>query len=320
MPITNMQLTLSQVLVDPATAVATYDSMRWFRSITGPSGVYEQISAHTVQPAVLTGTFREPHALNGKTLLFKVNGVTTVSVSFSGADPYSTASAISDINGATGLVVASDDGFSHVRLTTALTGTGASIEILESDGALALGFQTGDFAIGQDADLVLSGTQHEYFFTDGNASKDYWYKTQLLNSVSLVVAPQSAPIPGSEVPVLAYDLLIPAYVKVVDMRGRPIEGRGIVIANVFLPNTVGAYNIFRHYEDIETDETGYAVVRLLRGSVLDVHVEGSNFTRRVKLPLVGDPVDIINLFDPSLSAEDEFGIQQPDIDFAIRLS
>jgi len=320
MPITNMQLTLAQVVVDPVTALTTYDSIRWFRSITGPNGVYEEISAHTAQPAVLTGTFREPHALNGKTLSFKVNGATQVDVTFSGSDPYSTSSAISDINGATALVVASADGLSHLVLTTALTGTGASIEIMESDGALALGFQTGDFAIGKGVDSTLSSTVHEYFFTDSNAATSYWYKTQLLHHTTMAVAPQSVPLPGVEVPVLAYDLMISAYVKITDMRGRPIEGRSVVIANVFLPNTVGSYNIFRHYEDIETDETGYAVVRLIRGSVLDVHVEGTNFTRRVKLPAVGDPTDLINLFDPSLSDEDEFGIQQPDIDFAIRLS
>jgi hypothetical protein len=315
-----MLLTLSQVVVDPATAVTTYDSIRWSRSITGANGVYEEISAYTAQPAVLTGMFREPHALNGKTMLFKVNGATVVSVTFSGSDPYSTASVITDINGATGLVVASADSLSQLVLTTVLTGTAASIEILESEGALALGFQTGDFAIGKGVDNTLGSTQHEYFFTDSNASKEYWYKTQLRHHTTMAVAPQSVPIPGSEVPVIAYDLLISAYVKVIDMRGRPIEGRNIVIANVFLPNTVGAYNIFRHYEDVATDETGYAVIRLLRGATIDVHVEGTNFTRRVKLPLAGDPVDLINLFDPVLSDEDEFGIQQPDINFAIRLS
>ncbi len=320
MPVTNEILTTYKLVLDPVAALTQFTRLRWYRSITGPNGPFEAISAATAGAAVLTGTHLEPHALNGKTLKFRVNGVTDVEVLFSGADPYTTADAIADIIAETALVVPSDAGDSRLRLTTVATGTGASIEILESEGAIALGLQTGQFAIGVGADIVLGSLQHQYLFTDSNGSRDYWYRTQLLDHVSLAVDALSPPFPGSEVPVIPYDLTIAAFVRIIDMRGRPIEGRRVVVANVFLPNTVGDYNIFRHSESFLTDDTGYAEIRLIRGSVIDVHVEGTTYTRRVTLPDVGDPTDILNLFDPTLESEDEFGIQEPNINYAIRLS
>lgn len=318
--VTNLLLPLYELLVDPTAAAAAYTHLRWFRSVHGSEGPYEAITGVSAGAAVLVGTNAEPHALNGKVLSLKIDGLTTVDISFAGPDPYSTADAISDIMLQAGSdVAADDDGTGRLRLTSVSVGTAASIEILESDGAIALGFQTGLVALGTSADVALT-TAHQYFFTDSNGSRDYWYRTQLVNNLTSQVASPSAPFPGSEVPVLDYSYSIPAYVRLVDLRGRPIEGRKIIIANVFLPNRVGNASIFRHSAMFETDETGYGEIRLLRGSVIDVHVEGTTFTRRVTLPGLQDITDIVDLLDPSLSAEDEFGIQEPNIDFAIRTS
>lgn len=318
--VTNQLLPLYELIVDPTAAAVDFTHIRWFRSIDGVEGPYEAMSSPAAAPAVLVGTAAEPHALNGKTLSLKVDGLTTLDITFAGPDPYSTADAIADITAqAGGDVVADDDGTGRLRLTSASTGTAASIEILESEGALALGFQTGVTALGTAADTALT-TAHQYLFTDSNGSREYFYRTQLVNNTTSQTAPPFAPFSGNEVPVLAYDLSIACYVRLVDLRGRPIEGRKIIIANVFLPNRVGDVSIFRHSAEFETNETGYGEIRLLRGSVIDVHVEGTTFTRRITLPGLQDPTDILDLLDPSLSAEDEFGIQEPNIDFAIRTS
>lgn len=319
MAVTNEILELYKLVLDPATALMQFTHLRWFRSIEGSDGPFEAISGTAAAAASLVGSAIEPHALNGKSLLLRVNGDTDIEVTFADADPYTTADVIADIAGTTALVVASDDG-GYLRLTTAATGTGASIEILESDGATALGLDAGQFAIGSDVDVALDADVHEYLFTDSNGSRDYWYRTQLVNSSTSAFGQSTVPFPGTQVPVVPYNLTIAAYVRVIDLRGRPIEGRRIIVSNVFLPNTVGDYNIFRHSDSFLTDATGYGELRLVRGATIDVHVEGTSYTRRITLPGVQDTADIVNLFDPSLSSEDEFGIQEPNIDFAIRMS
>ncbi len=315
--ITNQLLTIHELVLDPVIALASFTHVRWFRSPSGPDGPWESLSAAAPQAATLIGDALEPHALNGKTLSLRVNGV-DVDIVFAGADPYTTAAVIADILAQTALLVPVDDGDSRLRLSTVLTGSGASIEVVASEGAIALGLQAGEAAVGVDADDALVLTQHEYLHTDQNGSRDFWYRTQLVNNTTLAVGEYSAPFPGSQVPVIAYDLTISAYVQLIDLRGRPIEGRRVVVANVFLPNTMGNYNMFRHSDSFLTDETGYGEIRLVRGSTLDVHVEGTSYTRRITLPDAQNPADIVNLLDPTLSSEDEFGIQEPYIDFAIR--
>ena len=317
MPITNQLLTLHELLLDPAAALADFTHLRWFRA-EDPNGPWESLTAAAVAAATLIGDALEPHALNGKTLSLRVDGV-DVDILFAGPDPYSTADVVADILAQTALLVPADED-ARLRLSTVLTGSGASIEILESEGAIALGFQTGESAVGVDVDDALVPAQHEYLHTDQNGSRDFWYRTQLVNNTTAAVGDYSPAFPGSQVPVVPYALTIGAYVRLVDLRGRPIEGRRVVVANVFLPNTVGDYNMFRHSDSFLTDATGYGEIRLVRGATLDVHVEGTSYTRRITLPDADDPADIVNLLDPALSSEDEFGIQEPYIDFAIRTS
>jgi hypothetical protein len=136
-----------------------------------------------------------------------------------------------------------------------------------------------------------------------------------------MVGDLSHPIPADQVPALPYASLIYATIRLVDMAGRPIKGRVINVENVFLPNqhTVGGntYGVFRHTEQMETDATGFAELLLVRGAKIDFTIDGTGYRRRVEVPAAGDTFDLL---DPDLNADDEFGIQQQKIDFAIRLS
>lgn len=315
--VTKIPLTLAYVIPDITNVLLTFDKLVWYRSRTGPNGVYDPATGTAVAPAVLESASRGPHALHGKTMSFMVNGVTQVDVTFSGTDPYSTSSAVSDINGATGLVVASVSIDDHLILTTAATGSAASIEILESDGAIAIGFQTGDAAIGLDANNSLVSGTYQYFYTDQNSSSEFYYKVQFYNSTTHQISELGTPLTADNAQVVPYSETAVGFVRCTDLRGRAIIDRKITIANMFLPNTIAGYNVFRQYEEISTDKTGYAEIRLLKGAEVDVAVEGTNFVRRIQVPT---DVDVFNLFDPTLVTTDEFGIQTPQIDFAIRLS
>jgi hypothetical protein len=317
--VTNKPINISKVIIDLTATLLRFNRMRWFRSRTGSDGVYEAATGAAAAAAQLVSVDPEPHALAGKTLSMRINGTTDIDVVFAGTDPFTTADAVAAIAGETALVVGSVvDG--ALVLTTAATGSGASIEILESDGAIALGFQTGDAAIGLDADLTIASGVHDYVYADENSSSDFWYKVQFLHSTTADESVISAPIPASMVSVLPYTATIACYLRLVDMRGRPIEGRKVVFANTFSPSRVLGYGVFRHYEETKTDETGLAEIRLIRGATFDLHIEGTGFTRRIMLPAVGDPADLVDLLDPGLVTEDEFGIQEPNIDFAIRTS
>lgn len=317
MVVTHTPLTLAYFIRDLTGALATFNRLVWYRSRTGQNGLYEQATDLTAGPAVLVAHKSGPHALNGKTLVFTVNGVTQVSVPFTGPDPVTTTAAATAINGATGLVVASADADDQLVLTTVATGSGASIEIDESDAAPYVGFDIGDAAIGIDVDNTLVSGTYQYFYTDQNSDDSFFYKVRLFNSTTLQVSDFSVPIPASQIPVIPYAQTLVAFIKLADIAGRPLAGRVVSLTNTFLPNKVDGFGIFRNAKEMTTDATGYAETRLLRGMQLDVAISGSDFVRRITVPTTGDFIDLL---DPALVSEDEFGIQQPDIDFAVRTS
>ena len=316
--VTNQPIQLSYFVQDIASALLTYNRIRWHRSRTGQYGVYEPATAAVPSSASLLGTAQTPHQISGKTLIFKVNGVTTVSVTFADPDPVTTVQAAAAISSATPLVVATDDG-GYLRLTTVNTGSLASVEITGGDAVPFLGFQLNGGAVGKDSDTVLVAGTHEYFYTDQNSDREFWYRVEFFNSVTSQTTGLGIPFPASQVQKLPASKTIVGYVRLSDLSGYPIEGRRITFANVFLPNMVIDQNtrwgVFRHYAQIETDRNGYAEIRLLRGAQLDISIDGTGFVRRILVPSTGDVADLL---DPALVVQDEFGIQEPQIDFAIR--
>lgn len=315
--VTQQPVQLSYFVADLATELLTYNRLRFYRSRTGQNGLYEAATGPAATGAVLEGTHEDAHQLNGKTLSFMVNGVTQVDVLFSDPDPVTTTQVIAAVAAETALVTATDED-GKLRLTTVATGSGASIEILECDAAPYLGFDVEQAAVGLDADLVLASGTHEYLYTDQNSSVDFWYRVELLHSVTAQVKAQSVPFQAGPIGT-PNATRIWCFIRLVDLAGQPLSGRQITLANAFQPNTVTSgstlWGAFRHYAQMITDSEGYAQVRLLRGMQVDVAVDGTNFIRRLSIPTTGDSVDLL---DPSLVVEDEFGIQEPDIDFAVR--
>lgn len=316
--VTNEPIQLSYFVQDITTALDTFTHLRWWRSRSGQYGVYEAATAQAQASATMLGTMLESHQLNGKTLSFVVDGTVRVDVVFSSVDPVTTAQACVEINNATPNVVATgEDGY--LRLTAVTLGSSGSIEILESDAAPFLGFTIGDGAVGIDVDITLIAGTHEYFYNDYNSSTDFWYRVEFLNPSTGDTTGTGVSFPANSSDHIAKSKTIVCYVRASDMSGMPIAGRRITFSNAFLPNTVidanSRWSIFRHYTQMETDRNGYAEIRLLRGITVDFSIDGTGFIRRIQVPSTGSEVD---LMDPTLVVSDEFGIQQPVIDFAIR--
>ncbi len=317
--VTSTPLQLDWFVADSVTPAATFNRLRWFRGRSGPQGGFEAATGPTAKAAEMRGD-PQPHAAHGRRLHLRVNGAIDVDVTVAAADPVSSAQIASELNTASAALACFDDSGVLV-LRTAATGSGSSIEVLpDSDAAPYLGLLP-VAVVGLDADTVFSSATHQYFYTDQNSSEEFYYAVQLLQSAGPQVAPRSQPFAASRVQGVAKALVVPCFVRLTDMNGYPAPGQRVTVYNAFIPNTVVSQNktwgIYRHVLELETDRNGYAEARILRGCTVDICVDGTGVTRRITIPQSGDSVDLL---DPSLVVEDEFGIQEPQIDWAIRTS
>lgn len=316
--VTNSPRTMSYFVQDITEVLTDFNRLMWFRSADGEHGTYEALTDTTAQPAILVGRNSEPHALAGLTLRFRVNGVSDVEVTFAGSDPYTTADAAAEIEAeAPALVTADVDADGHLTITSVQTGTGASVDIQEdTEASLNLGFQLGDAAIGRDPHQVLVSGTHEYLFTDQNSDDDWWYRVQYHHSVSLDLSEFSVSFPATSVQPLPYSATIVGFVRLADAVGRPLAGRRVVLSPQGML-TSGSHTVFGEPLYLTTDRNGYAEIRVVRGTLMDVNVEGTGYTRRIEVPDTGDGFDFM---DPDLVTEDELGIVVSTWDFAIRTS
>jgi hypothetical protein len=316
--VTSKPLTISYFIADIADALATFDRIRWLRSRTGADGLFEEATQPAATAATLIGTLDEPHSVDGKTLNLRVNGSVEYTITFASPDPADNVDVAAEINAVAGAtLLADDDGSDHLRLRTLATGTGASIEILDdSDAAPYLGLATD--AVGQGVDTTLVAGTHEYFLTDQNSDAEFWYRVELYHSVTGDLAELSVPFLPT-VPVIPYAETITGYVQLAGLTGKPDVGRKLAVWNVSIPNRnpSATHGILKQVEEVETNSDGYAEIRLVRGITVDVNIIGTGFTRRIAVPSSGDSFDLL---DASLVVSDEFGIQEPDIDYALRTS
>ena len=319
MLITNQTVTQVHLVPEIDTQVARYDRVRWYRSTTGPNGYYEPATTEAPAPAMLQ-VQQLSRALTGTQLRLRINGSGEVGIAFLGPDPVDTAAVAALIMSASAEVVAAAD-VDVLTIQTVSTGSGATLEVLEGDAAPLIGFLVGELSIGTDADSALLPDTSEYRYEDHQSGPGVYYATEYRNSVTGRASQRSAPFQSRQLESIPLDQLIGCFVRLADLTGRPLGGRRIFIHNIFLPNRVVAdgkrWGLFREYEELVTDPNGYASMLLIRGAAIDVTISGTGFTRRIKLPTVGT---IVDLLDPLLEIRDEFGIQKPTLDFAIRTS
>lgn len=318
--VTSTPLLQSYFIADLAAIAGTYNRIRWYRSRSGSDGGYEAATASAIAAATMLGTSKTPHQLNGMELKLKLNGITEVTVVFSDADPVTTSQAAAEINGASSDVVATDDD-GYLRLTTVATGSGASIEVLESEAAPYLGLLIGDGAVGLNADTSLASGVSEYFFNDQNSDDDFWYQVEFRSTITGAVSDRTVAQPGTKALAVPKSESVMCFVRLAGLDGSPLCGRTLSVSNVATPNTVAAnglnWGVFRNHVQKTTDSNGYAATRLMRGSTVDFCIVGTGFVRRVTIPDTGDSIDLL---DPALVVEDEFGIQEFNVDFLIRTS
>lgn len=177
-----------------------FDYIRVFRSTTGPSGTFTEITGASAEPATLVGTGVGPFTISGLVFSARVNRGAVQSVTLAGTDPM-TATEVGAFLAAnlTGLLGA-DDGLGRLRLTTDGTGTDEMLELLgDSATLLALGFTVGQYDTGESSRIRLVSGTSQYLFTDSTGTADAYYQVDFINSSTLQTSQPSSPVRGEVV-------------------------------------------------------------------------------------------------------------------------
>lgn len=313
--VTNTLVHLTALVPDIATVAASYTRLRVHRSTDGGQ-TYEPMTAAAAAPAFMeAGYVSSNYALEGRRLHVIVNGTIEIDHVFVATDPVSLATAITELGGVTSDVVLSAGTGGAPRLSTDATGTAASIAVQADDDALIYLGITDSGAVGKDADIPLTAAV-VYEIEDSNGGEAYLYRTQFINHTTAAMSVLGGIIGPDLNQVVPYADTSVAYLRLTDISGRAIRGRKITLSSTGIPSQVSGVGIFRHIMEATTDATGLASIRVVRGALLELGIDGTTFVRRFTVP----DEDAFNLLSSSLVSEDVFGIAEFNVPFAIRTS
>jgi hypothetical protein len=274
------------------------------------------ITAAVAQAGVLVGTEEGAFPLlQGKDLKVKVDQGSEQTVTFVSSDPISLTNVIGEIAGAITGLTASDDGTGKLKLESNETGTDSVLEITGGSALGILGFTVGQKDNGEDPRITLLAGISDYEYDDQSGLATNWYRTRFFNSISGTFSSWSDWVQGSTGAAIDASFLIVGKIKMADVDGTALVGRDVTIVNVYNPLTVDTFFIAGRSVTITTDGTGSAQSTLVKGSIVDVILEGTSFIRRIQVPNTGTEFD---LMDASLQQDDPFNIQVPDLPAAVR--
>lgn len=324
----DLQLELS---VDGAQWQGLFDSLEVWRSRGSAQGPYEALTGTGWQPAVLPAGAPPPPTpsqtgpsvtIVGTTLSLLVNEQTPISVTFTGSNPLTFAQVATQINaGGSQLINAYVVG-SLLAIQTVQAGSIAILRVTGGDAAAILGFSTcepASLAFGLDARIPLVLGQTNYSYTDHNGSTRYFYKTRFYNSLTQTTGDFSLPFAGSLVSNLPSSDLITATIDLVDSHGAALKNRAILLMPKFSGAQVDGRTLIDNELRVLTDVNGHVEFQLVRGQPFTVAIAGTDIVRDFTTPT--DPtITTFAMLDPTISSNDVFAVQVPDLDYATRRS
>jgi hypothetical protein len=156
-----------------------------------------------------------------------------------------------------------------------------------------------------------------YSYEDRFGAPTNYYRTRYLNSFSGNFSDWSDWILGVSGSGVQPANLIFGIIKLAGVDGAALVNAKVTVVNVYNPIIQDGYFIAGRSKTVITDGIGQAQVTLVRGSTIDVIVEGTTVVRRILVPSVGTSFDLL---DPTIQTDDAFGIQVPDLPAAPRSS
>jgi hypothetical protein len=296
-----------------------FDRIEVQRSVAGtPYSDVASITKPAPVAATLVGTVVQPYVgLYGTQLKLKVNQGTEMTIPFTSPDPISIQTVVDLINKAIPGLVASDDGNGRLNLVTVQKGTKASIEVTNDTANTPLGFISGQSDSGEDEHIQLMCGVPTYSYEDSFGQATNYYRTRYINSLSGDFSDWSDWILGISGSGVQPTNLILGTIKLAGVDGAALVNAKVTVVNVYNPTIQDGYFIAGRSKTVATDGIGQAQVTLVRGSTIDVIVEGTTVIRRILVPSVGASFDLL---DSTLQTDDAFGIQVPDLPSAPRSS
>ena len=295
-----------------------FDRIEVQRSVLGsPYADAVSITKMAASTATLLGTVLQPYvSLYGTQFKLRLNQGTEMTIPFTSPDPISIQTVVDLINETVPGLVASDDG-GYLNLITVHKGTRSSIEITDGTANTPLGFTSGQSDSGEDEHIQLMRGVITYSYEDRFGLVTNYYRTRYINSLSGNFSDWSDWILGISGSGVQSANLILGIIKLAGVDGAALVNAKVTVVNVNNPTIQDGYFIAGRSKTVSTDVIGQAQVTLVRGSTIDVIVEGTTVIRRITVPSVGASFDLL---DPSLQTDDAFGIQVPDLPAAPRSS
>lgn len=267
-----------------AEVLAIFDRIEVWRSTTGPTGTYSEVTAPSATSATLDGSNTGPFTVAGQTLSVEVDGAAPVDITFTGTGDLDLATVISQINNAVpGLASEVPTSTNRLRLTSPTTGTGSSL--LVSGGAVGiLGLSTAKVN-GRAARITLTSPTTDYTFTDLDADATYYYKTRYSSSTTSTVSSFSDPSQGVASTIIATTFLSRATIDLATSSGQPIADRRVIFVPISSQLVDGAAVLQQQDRVVvKTNAAGHAEVDLVIGATVKVFIEGTSFSRTFTVP------------------------------------
>jgi len=277
-------------------------------------GPYEEITAAVDKPARLPADASEvenpsqgniPVGWGGLSLRVTI-GVTEEVFVFS-SSLTTLNEVVGYVNGRSNAVRAYVDENGRFVLSTIKLGTGAMLVVNSGGSAAAasLGLPVGVPAFGKTARPVLVEDMSVYEVVDYNGSRKSYYKTQLIDPATGAKSGFSRPYSATTVYHLDAKHMVKGKVYLVDLVGRPIQSRQVIISAIFTGNAIDGRVIAGGNILGETDHNGYVEFFLVRGQPIKVSVVGTDLVREV-VPPTDPALEEFDLLDPAYGLEEDY--------------
>jgi len=327
-----LQLVELHIFVVDEDWVGDFDQIEVWRSKTTSSGPYEELTAETWRYA------RLPHGAGdipstpvtgadvivvGSDLQLRLNERDDLTILFTGTDPLTLTQVASQIV-AGGLTrvnsYVDEDGLLVIETTE--PGTGALLRIVGGEATGILGLPTEEpesLANGRDPRITLMQGTSEYIFSDIRGSEGYYYKTRFRNSFSQAVSEFSQPFPVGQALGLSAARVVCGRLDLVAQDGKPLRNVEVHVFNGHRGQIVDDKLVAGPVQSQLSDRSGRVEFHLVRGMRATVTIMGTDITRDIEVPS-DENVKVFNLLDPTVSVEDVFTVQVPNIVYAQRRS
>ena len=273
---------------------------------------FQEITAETaVGPVLVSALPLNNFRLGGKLLRLVIDETAELSIPFSSVTELWTASQVANRINEVQAGLASVVG-GKVQVAPPLAGRQYSIRVSYCDG-IDLGWTAGMMVRGKDARIELQTGVFVYPYTDLAGRNSYRYKWRFSANGAPPVSEFSSVVYGKEPSSVASGNTSVATARFVGMDGKPLKHK-LIISQVSLPQSVSGLFVSSPVPQVvESDDSGFLQLTLVRGTKVRAAIEGTSFVREFTVPNAAS----FNILQAMSDAPDGFGVQSP-LPFLIR--